>query len=61
MSLFYKDPKSCMNPWQGLAVIVAVCCFVMVTLSIARWKHLSFGDQYQQPVESQAAVSPTVY
>ncbi len=39
MSLFYKDPKSCMSPWKGLFVIVIVCGFMMISLVAAKRKH----------------------
>lgn len=61
MSLFFKDPKSCMNPWHGLLIIVTVCCFVMVALFIVQLRHAPPKNQYQQSAEGRVAVSPTVY
>ncbi len=39
MSLFFKDPKSCMSPWRGLCIIVIVCGFVMVSLLAVKRRH----------------------
>lgn len=32
MSLFFKDPKTCMNPWRGLWIVVFVCGMVILIL-----------------------------
>ncbi len=41
MSFFFKDPKTCMSPWRGLALIVFVCSFVLVALLIGRRRYKS--------------------
>ncbi len=45
MSLFLKDPKTCTNPWRGLAVIVLVCSVVTLVLLIGKRRYkLSLGQ-----------------
>ncbi len=45
MSLFFKDPKTCANPWYGLAVIALVCGVVMLTLEIGKIRYESSLSQ----------------
>lgn len=61
MSFFFKDPKTCMNPWHGLAIIMAVCFFVMIVLLIGGKRYSSSQYRNQQTMSSPATVSPTVY
>lgn len=61
MSLFLKDPKTCMNPWRGLTIIVVVCSFVLIALLIGEKRHSLSVYQNQQTMSSQTTVLPIIY
>jgi len=53
MGLFLKDPKTCMNPWHGLGIIISVCCLVLLAVFIGQKRHEASQKQIDQTIGSQ--------
>lgn len=57
MSLFLKDPKTCMNPWHALSVLASVCALVLLSLLVG--KHRFEAKLRGQGIEGRQVLSPT--
>ena len=61
MGIFLKDPKTCMNPWQGLAVLVSVCCLVLLVLLIGHKRYKKTKAIDQQKLQSPITHAQPAY